>query len=637
MTLIRRLKDRKLGQWALAYIAGAWVVAQVVDVVAEPFQLPLVAQRGLFIVLAFGLPVVLILAWHHGERGRQRATGLELLGVAAVLLVAGVALATWAPAEPPRSGAFPDRPSTLPSVAVLPFVDRGPVQDESAFFAAGMHDDLLTQLSKLSGLRVISRTSVMQYADTDMSLRDIGDELGVDAILEGGVQRVGDRVRLNVQLIDARSDEHLWAQTYDRELTVAHLLGIQGEIARLVADALEATLSPEGEDRIVRPSTDLLPAYDFYLRGRQVLEDRTVDASSEAVRLFREAVALDSAYADAWAGLANAYAYRNIRFGFSSEYLDSAETAAARALDLDSEQAYAHRALGLVYVGRGRIGDALDAGLAAVRLDPNEPGATNNVGVDYHSLGRYDEAMRWIRRAGELQPTSLFLRTNIAGLYTHLGEFELADSILEEVGRLNPDFNISEGQYMSLARARHDLDGLLEAAARWVALDPGDPAAHYGMAAASLDAGRLEDARDHMRSAYELSPDAAFWEEDQHLGTTVLGTALVGLGDVEEGRGLLERSVMRMEEDISDGGDFPNLFWELGSAKVGLGETEEALRYLEDAVDAGFRDDHWPIIDPVLDPVRGEPRLDALVAVMREDIAEQRQRVEREERAAGLR
>jgi TolB-like protein/Tfp pilus assembly protein PilF len=616
VTIFRRLKERKLVQWALAYVAAAWVVAQVVDVVAEPFQWPLVVQRGVYIVLGFGLPVALILAWHHGERGRQRVSGLELLAIAGVLLAAGVALTIWAPADPLRRGASLGRQGSVPSLAVLPLDDRGSSEDESAFFAAGMHDDLLTQLSKVSGLRVISRTSVMQYADSDMSLREIGQDLGVDAILEGGVQRAGDRVRLNVQLSDARSEEHLWAETYDRELTVANVLTIQGEIARLVTDALQAALSPEEEARVARPTTDLVPAYDFYLRGRQVLEERTVEGNVEAIRLFKEAVAIDSSYANAWAGLANAYAYRNLRFGFSGEYLDSAETAATAALDLDAEQAYAYRARGLLQLGRGYLRQALEASLTAVRLDPNESGAVNNVGVLYHSLGQYDEAMR-------------FLRTNIAGIYIHLGELELADSILTEIVRLDPEFDVSESQYMSLARAKHDLDGLVGAGQAWVELSPDDPTAHYSLATAFLDTRRLEEAEHHMRMAYELSPDANFFEEDQHLGTTVLGAALVGLGDLEAGQALLAGSVRRMEEELAEGADLPIFVWELGSAEAALGDVDAALAHLEE--------DRWPLIDPVLDPLRDEPRFVAMMAAMRDDIAGQRRRVAQEERAAGLR
>jgi TolB-like protein/tetratricopeptide (TPR) repeat protein len=637
VTIFRRLKERKLGQWALAYVAAAWVVAQVVDVVAEPFQWPLVVQRGVYIVLVFGLPVVLILAWHHGERGHQRVSGLELLAIAGVLLAAGVSLALWAPADPLRRDALPGPQGSAPSLAVLPLDDRGSSEDESAFFAAGMHDDLLTQLSKVSGLRVISRTSVVQYADSDMSLREIGQDLGVDAILEGGVQRAGDRVRLNVQLSDARSEEHLWAETYDRELTVANVLTIQGEIARLVTDALQAALSPEEEARVARPTTDLVPAYDFYLRGRQVLEERTVEGNVEAIRLFKEAVAIDSSYANAWAGLANAYAYRNLRFGFSGEYLDSAETAATAALDLDAEQAYAYRARGLLQLGRGYLRQALEASLTAVRLDPNESGAVNNVGVLYHSLGQYDEAMRWIRRAVTLQPSALFLRTNIAGIYIHLGELELADSILTEIVRLDPEFDVSESQYMSLARAKHDLDGLVGAGQAWVELSPDDPTAHYSLATAFLDTRRLEEAEHHMRMAYELSPDANFFEEDQHLGTTVLGAALVGLGDLEAGQALLAGSVRRMEEELAEGADLPIFVWELGSAEAALGDVDAALAHLEEAAAAGWLDDRWPLIDPVLDPLRDEPRFVAMMAAMRDDIAGQRRRVAQEERAAGLR
>ena len=182
------------------------------------------------------------------------------------------------------------------SIAVLPFAHRSPNADD-LYFTDGIHDDLLTLLAKQDAFKVISRTSVMEYRDTTKNLKQVGDELGVRHILEGGVQRAGKRIRMNVQLIDAESDEHLWAETYDRELTTDNLFDIQSEIAKAIAAELHATLSGSPLDsRPVAPTTSLA-AYELYVRGRQLTIGNTKTEWEAAVDLFNEAIAIDPAFA----------------------------------------------------------------------------------------------------------------------------------------------------------------------------------------------------------------------------------------------------------------------------------------------------------------------------------------------------
>ena len=185
---------------------------------------------------------------------------------------------------------------------MLPFANRS-VRAEDGFFAEGMHDDLLTQLAKINGLKVVSRTSVMRYRDTEKSIPEIADELGVTTILEGGVQRAGDRVRINMQLIDVNRDEHLWAETFDREMTVENVFDIQSEITREIVQAVRGEITPEEIDRLGQLPTTSLPAYDAYLQARSLA--RNTDYSAEnyisAQRLAKEAVRIDPQFMLAWA------------------------------------------------------------------------------------------------------------------------------------------------------------------------------------------------------------------------------------------------------------------------------------------------------------------------------------------------
>ena len=214
-------------------------------------------------------------------------------------------------AEPPTVPRPAPASAGAPMIAVLPFVSAG-LGEDSDFFAAGVHDDLLTQLAQLESMRVISRTSVLEYRDSERNIREIGQELGADAILEGGVQRVGDQIRINVQLIDARSDVHLWAQQYDRQLTPANIFAIQAEIARSIAASLDATMTPQDATQLGVLPTENMAAYRAYHEAMELRETRTISAPGYVAALER-AVALDPEFVRAWAELAGALSFRNFR------------------------------------------------------------------------------------------------------------------------------------------------------------------------------------------------------------------------------------------------------------------------------------------------------------------------------------
>jgi TolB-like protein len=230
-------------QWGLAYAAGAWALLQVIGFLADAFHWHDSTKQVAAIALAIGLPIALALAWYHGDRGQQRVSGAELAILSVMLVLGGgilwlygqrdtrVPAASGTPAAPTAAPSSSSAPADeRPSIAVLPFENRSD-QQKDAFFVDGIHDDILTQLSKVSALKVISRTSVERFRNTEIPIRDIAGQLGVKSILEGGVQRAGDRVRINVQLIDAGTDAHLWAESYDRELTAANIFAIQSEVA----------------------------------------------------------------------------------------------------------------------------------------------------------------------------------------------------------------------------------------------------------------------------------------------------------------------------------------------------------------------------------------------------------------------
>ncbi len=363
-----------------------------------------------------------------------------------ILVVAGVAMALMgrgedAQAEARLGGAAPE--ITLPraernSVAVLPFANLSESK-ENEYFSDGITDEILTTLANIRDLRVISRTSVMQYKGTAKPLRQIAAELGVAHVLEGSVQRAGDRVRITAQLIDAQTDAHLWAERYDRPLQ--DIFAVQSEIAQQIARALQAEPSPSEQARLERRPTASLTAHDYVLRAREHLRGASPHDGEAALSLLRRAQELDPAYPDAFAVLSEANRFR-LRYASDHAqnrmWLDSAAVAARRAIALDPEFAPAYAELGWSLDLAGERNAALDAHRRAVQLNSNLSGGLANV---YHySFGRLDEATRWWWPALEADPTNAYIVWLAGRTYLHLGMPARARPLLEKAIALQPEY-----------------------------------------------------------------------------------------------------------------------------------------------------------------------------------------------------
>jgi serine/threonine-protein kinase len=311
---LRKLGQRKIAQWALAYAAGAWVALQAVSLAAGSYGWSAQVMRIGIGVALIGLLVTLVLAWYHGERGEQKASTLELLILATLLAVGGavmwhserqapapIASASTAAAPTPVS---PPAALTL-GVAVLPFANLSPDPD-NAFFAGGVHEEVLTKLSHLPALRVISRTSMEKIAREKLDVREIGRRLGVSHVLEGSVRRAGDQVRVTVQLIEAGTDNHVWAENYDRKLD--DVFAIQTEIALAISEQLKVKLTPKLQaDLSERPTQDQA-AYDRYLRAVEMQRSWGGAKGFRAmIALLEPAVAADPEFLAARVLLAEAY------------------------------------------------------------------------------------------------------------------------------------------------------------------------------------------------------------------------------------------------------------------------------------------------------------------------------------------
>ena len=426
------LKRRRVFRVAAVYGATAFVVVQVADVLQEALLLPGAFLTGVAVLTLLGFPIAIVLAWAYertpeGVVRTDAATTQELAdivaqpasrrwpsGLLALVGIVALAAAAWLTfARGPSAGAETAATAADASaeaagasrqaVAVLPFADLAGT-DESRAFALGLHDDLMTQLTQVPDLKVTSRTSVMAYADESRPVVEIARELGVGSIVEGGVRTSGGRVRLNVQLIDPATDEHLWAQTYDEELTAETVFEIQGEIARAVATALEAELSQEADAALGTVLTENIDAWNAFHEGK-LLEERAQEPESEraTVAAFQRAVELDPEFSAAWARLVRAQVWL-LRRGLESDTLP-----ARRSLDalqaLDPGGADALYAEGVYeYYGRGDYESALAAFQAARRVRPGDPEIMQHAGWVLRRVARWDEAMELIDRAIQLDP-----------------------------------------------------------------------------------------------------------------------------------------------------------------------------------------------------------------------------------------
>ncbi len=475
-----RLRERKLVQWALAYVAAAFALLQGIDVVAQQFGWPEGVRRGITLALALGFFVMLILAWYHGERGAQRATGTELLIIALVLAFGGGFL--WHLARAPRvvpAATTASAPRATPqlataatvipakSIAVLPFEnlsdDKG-----NAYFADGMQDLILTKLADIGDLKVISRTSTAKYASRPDDLKTIAQQLGVATILEGSVQKVGNQVLINVQLIDAHSDNHLWAEAYPR--TLDNIFGVEGEVAQKVADALKAKLTPPEAQAVAVVPTRNPQAYDDYLRAQHFYGEASSKGAwttglPQAIAAYEKAVAEDPAFALAWAGLSAARTY-SYYFGVdrSADNLRAAEDSAKRALTLAPDLAEAH--IAMAQVDRFNHHDfkaARDEAQRALQLRPNNADAYLKLSWMESHLGHFDAAARAGERAAALDPNDSFTAFSLALTRGMVGDYPGARQALMRALAIDPQ---NAEAYATLSRLELRTTGDIDAATK---------------------------------------------------------------------------------------------------------------------------------------------------------------------------
>ena len=580
---LAELKRRNVYKVAIAYIVAGWALSQGIAQVFPVFDISNWAIRIIVLLIVVGFPVAVVFAWFfeitsEGVKrteladampeatGRKRHAWIYVVVASAAISVALFFLGRYTASNRAAAAA----PNELPakSIAVLPFENLS--EDKAnAFFAEGVQDEILTRLAKVADLKVISRTSTQHFKSSPDNLPQIAKQLGVTNILEGSVQKANDQVRVNVQLINALTDAHLWADTYDRKLT--DIFAVESEIAKSIADTLRAKLKSSAEHVLASRPTENPEAHELYLKGRYFWNRRTGANLQKAADYFERAIEKDSKYALAYSGLADCHVLLPVYPELGSyprDEMPKALAAAHKAVELDDTLAEAHTSLARALASDLQLSAAISEFKRAIELNPSYATAHQWFGECLQSQGRVEEALVELKRAQQVDPLSL---VNNA----------LVGFALDTVGQSNE----------AIAQLRKTIE-----------MDPSFPNSHALLGNVLEHKGQLGEAVVEYEKANSLNADPI------NLAQLARGYFLVGRkGEAQQ---LWEKLKALSEQQYVPA-------YSMALVQSAFGEKDQAIRLLaksyEDHAPFDSADLGWILVDHRLDSLRSDPRFKNLI------------------------
>ena len=569
------LKRRNVYKVAVAYAVAGWALAQGIAQVFPVFDIPNWVVRLMVLLIIIGLPIALGLAWAFEvtPEGIKRTEAADALGqhsrghtwiyiviVAAAFSIGLFFLGRYSAGNKTASSAAG---ISSKSIAVLPFdnLSRDP---DNAYFCEGVQDEILTRLAKVADLKVISRTSTQHFKSTPDNLPQIAKQLGVAHIVEGSVQKAGDQVRVNVQLINAMTDAHLWADTYDRKLT--DIFAVESEIAKTIAETLQARLTGSEKSAIAKTPTVNPEAYELYLRGKFFAEKRTGADLRKSIEYYGQSIAKDPNYPLAFVGLADSHLLLTA-YGDTSpkESIAPAKVALQKALELDDSLAQAHASSGLLATLELDLNRAISELERAIELNPNYATAHHWIALPLMFVGHFDRGIAEGKRAIELDQLSLIINADLCWMYFNARRYDEAE-----------------------AQARKTLE-----------MDPRFYIAHYYLGEALQFKGKLVDAIAEFQTSTELN------NNDQY-SLAMLGQAYARNGQTGEAQKVLAR----LREQAQSRYIAP---YALAVVLTALGDKAHAIDELEHGFDEGGFYIALSTVDPLFDDLHGDPRFEALM------------------------
>ncbi len=725
-SFVSELRRRNVLRVAAANALVAWILIEAGSVLLPTFGAPEWFFKPYVIIIVIGFLASLVFTWvfevtpegvkldrdvDHSSAAPRSRSRLNALIIGLLVLALGVSVTLNITGL--RSDEAVSVADTIrDSIAVLPFENRS-TDAENQFFADGIHDDILTRLANVESLRVISRVSVDRFRNTTRDIRQIGRDLNVSTIVEGAVQRIGDQVRITVRLVDAQTDEQLWAETYDKAMTLQNVFEIQSEISARIATALRAALSPAEELRLASIPTDSIEAYEEFVNGRNNLSIRSFSSLLQARRQFERAIELDPEYAQAHAGLAQAVLILVTNFQAlpRDEAYSIADDAIETALDIDPELGHAYAVRGLkkmmrweaTLIGTGNL-EAAEDYRRAIALSPNLADAYVWFASLKESEDDVDAAIELLTKALEIDPLSRIPYVNLPNFYAREGKNEKTTELLLKASQLFEDWSTPNSYMSNHLQKLGRLDESIAWGLRDMALSE-DPMAGGNLVAIYQEFGD-EDAvtafveqfpedhplyplgksyfyfisREYEAALAELQgiSELSLIPKDPFMGLIVSTTMITGeydlahaylteanpslvadtelvitrnnlwqavmLAFVEQKRGRMKEAKQLLDQAEVVVQTVPRL----GMRGHGIkdvhiltmqGRRNMAIERLSDAVDAGYVSgpafDAWPFdVDPIIEPLRSDPRFPEIEQRMQDRIEIMRRNVE-EAQASG--
>src|SRR5438874_1553906 len=576
------LKRRNVYKVAVAYAVIGWLLVQIATQVFPFLEIPNWVVRLVIVLVAIGFPIALVIAWAFeitpqgiertevadtmpAAAGQKKHAWIYVVVIGAAISVALFFLGRYT-AQSQDGGRPPAAAGSLPqkSIAVLPF-DNLSEEKGNAYFAEGIQDEILTRLAKVADLKVISRTSTQHFKSAPDNLPQIAKQLGVMHILEGSVQKANDQVRVNVQLINALTDAHLWADTFDRKLT--DIFAVETEIAKTIADTLQAKLTGSEKNAISKKPTENPAAHELYLQGRYFWSKRSAANLRKSIDYFNQAIAQDPNYALAYAGLAQAWmvlpAYNG---GAPVECKPHAEAAARKALSLDETLSDAVAVLASIKAEYDfDFADARSEYERAIQLNPNDATARHWFSTDcLATTGDHVSELAEMQRAAELDPLSLVINTNLGNAYLHNNRLDEAIAQFRKAIEMDPNFYF----------------------AQW----------SYGQAL--MLQKKIPDAIAQFEKAASITDDP--------IPLAMLGLAYGVNGRKDDAQKILAKLVESRAQRFTPA-------YSLALVCLGLGDQDQAINWLEESYREHDGNNIAAIrIDPSLAPLHGNPRFEAL-------------------------
>ena len=578
------LKRRNVYKVAVAYVIVAWLLIQAASILFPTFEAPPWVMKIFVTVIALGFPIALILAWAFEltpegikrahdvapNKSITRKWGRKLTATIIVVAVVASALFAWQFLQPKTTpvaaGTGPRTEIPEKSIAVLPF-ENATHNADTEYLSDGISEALINSLSELQQLKVIARSTAFRYKGKQVDPQAVGRELKVRTVLMGVVRQLGDRLNVQVDLVDAMTGAQLWGQEYERKL--ADVLAVKQALVREVTEKLRLKLTGEQQQRLTQRDTTNPEAYQFYLRGRYYWEKRTAEKLKKAIEQFQQAADKDPNYALAYVGLADCYLLLEDYVGTpASETYPKAKAFAQRALQLDSSLAEAHTSLAYVNSNLWQWEQAEEEFKRALKLNPNYSTAHHWYNLYLLDMGRIDEAMAEIKRAHELDPLSLIIGTTLTYAYFAKGDVN-----------------------SSIAQCKRVID-----------LDPNFPRAHEYLGLGYLKQGRHSEAIAELQKAVELSGRERRSLRDLGYGYAISGKRAETLAVLKELEG-------KYEKHEAIGQDFAAVY-------AGLGEKDQAFAWLEKDFQARSGKLGWIRWTRDFESLRSDPRLADLLRRM---------------------